>query len=96
MTTSRKPAGGQPFEVVFDEPLAADAQQRFGLAIGQRAHAFAASRGEHHGLHLLSAAATARRRLRRALRLAHLSLASLARALAPRALTTHASRLLWL
>ena len=58
MTTSRKPAGREPLEVIFDEPLATHAQQWFGLRVGQRAHAFAASRGEHHGLHLCLRRAT--------------------------------------
>src|SRR4051812_22407556 len=43
--------GRQAFEVIFDEPLAADAQQRFRLAIGERTHAFAAPGGEDHRLH---------------------------------------------
>ena len=59
MTTSRKPRGGQPFEVIFDEALATHAQQRLGLRIRQRAHAFAATRGENHGPHSVLTCVTA-------------------------------------
>src|SRR4051812_16497200 len=44
--------GREPFEMPFDEAFAADAQQWFGQGVGQRPHAFAATRGEDHHLHL--------------------------------------------
>src|SRR6185503_15226295 len=44
--------GREALEVILDQTFAADAQQRLRFAIGERAHAFAAPRGEDHRLHL--------------------------------------------
>jgi len=46
----------QRFEVILDERFAADFEQRLRLRIGERAHAFAAPRGQDHGAHSASRA----------------------------------------
>src|SRR5688572_10349487 len=47
-----KARASQALQVVFDETPATHTQQRLRLAIRERPHAFAATRGEHHGPHL--------------------------------------------
>ena len=43
--------GAQPFDVPDDQRLAAGRQQRLGVGVGQRAHAFAAPGGQDHRAH---------------------------------------------
>lgn len=42
-------SGGQPAQMPANQRLGAHLQQGFGRGVGQRAHALAASGGQHHG-----------------------------------------------